>query len=187
MLSIAEDDTQAFRIIFDHYRPGLYSYTLRLTESEHLADDVIQDVFMKLWLYRRKLPEVESFNPWLNAIARNTVFDAFRAHARHKAGKAGLIEFMPIKAEDADIWLLDKENQEWLHDALNELTPSQKKVYTLSRQQGMKPEQIAAELNISVNTAKKHLVKALQSLRIYLERHNTILIIVTVEATISFV
>ncbi len=184
---IAEGDEHAFRVIYDLYRPSIYSYTLRLTETEQLADDVVQDVFMKVWLYRSRLPAVENFRAWVKTIARNTVLDAFKSQARQKTGKSELIDFVPLTAENADVWLLDKENAEWLHDALNQLTPSQKRVYLMSRQQGMKLPEIAEELDISINTAKKHLVNSLQGLRTYLEKHNTILAIITAETLAHYI
>ena len=181
---IAEGDEQSFRIIYDHYRPKIYKYALRLTESETAAEEILQEVFIKLWLKREGLSELDQFSSWLFRVSRNTIFDSFRKLERQKAGTAKLINISPVSVDDADTWLLDKENQVWLKDALNQLTPSQKQVYILSRLQNMKPEEIAEELKISVNTAKKHLVNSLQGLRTYIEKHNMIMFIIAAETAV---
>jgi len=175
---IAEGDEQSFRVIYDHYRPNIYKYALRLTESEIAAEEILQEIFIKVWLKRSSLAELDLFSYWLFRVSRNTIFDSFRKLERQKAGTAKLAVITPASVNDADTWLLDKENDVWLRDALDRLTPSQKQVYLLSRQQGMKPEEIAEELKISVGTAKKHLVNSLQGLRAYIEKHNAIMLII---------
>ena len=175
---IAEGDEQSFRVIYDHYRPNIYKYALRLTESEIAAEEILQEIFIKVWLKRSSLAELDLFSYWLFRVSRNTIFDSFRKLERQKAGTAKLAVITPASVNDADTWLLDKENEVWLRDALDRLTPSQKQVYLLSRQQGMKPEEIAEELKISVGTAKKHLVNSLQGLRAYIEKHNAIMLII---------
>jgi len=182
---IADDDEHSFRVIFDHYRPKIYNYALHLTESETLADEVIQEVFMKLWLNRKKLESVEKFNAWLHAIARNAAFDAFKQIALQKNGTAKLIDITPVSVSDTDNWLLDKENTKWLNNALEQLTPSQKQVYILSRRHGMKAAQIAKELNIAENTVKKHLVNSLHTLRTYIKKHDMIMLIIAAETAVS--
>lgn len=182
---IADDDEHSFRVIFDHYRPKIYNYALHLTESETLADEVIQEVFMKLWLNRKKLESVEKFNAWLHAIARNAAFDAFKQIALQKNGTAKLIDITPVSVSDTDNWLLDKENTKWLNNALEQLTPSQKQIYILSRRHGMKAAQIAKELNIAENTVKKHLVNSLHTLRTYIKKHDMIMLIIAAETAVS--
>lgn len=184
--NIAEGDEQSFRVIYDQYRPKIYKYAMRLTESEAAAEEILQEVFIKVWLKRSSLPELDQFSSWLFRVSRNTIFDSFRKLERQKIGNAKLIDITAVAVEDADTWLLDKENQVWLRDALNQLTPSQKQVYILSRQQGMKPEEIAEELKISVGTAKKHLVNSLQGLRAYIEKHNMIMFIIAAETTVFY-
>lgn len=186
LLSIAQGDENSFRTIYDHYRARIFAYAVRLMDTEDAAEEVMQEVFIKVWLNRRELAELEQFGTWLYRVARNTMFDAFRKSERRKTiiAKVGSSS-TSISQIDADTWLLDKENQVWLKDALQQLTPSQKKVFQLSRQQGLKAEEIARELNISVNTVKKHLVDSLQSLRHYLQKHKQILTIIAAETLVA--
>ncbi len=181
---VAEGDEHSFRVIYDHYRPKIYQYALRLTESEVAAEEILQEIFIKVWLKRSTLAELDLFSAWLFRVSRNAIFDSFRKLERQKAGSAKLINLTPVSVDDTDTWLLDKENEVWLRDALDRLTPSQKQVYLLSRQHGMKPEEIAEELKISVGTAKKHLVNSLHGLRAYIEKHNMIVFIIAAETAV---
>ncbi|HEX6430436.1 MAG TPA: sigma factor, partial [Niastella sp.] len=58
---IAAGDESAFRKIYDTYRPKMYAYSLRLTEHESIADDIIQDVFLKVWINRHSLVNITNF------------------------------------------------------------------------------------------------------------------------------
>ena len=184
---IAEGDEQSFRIIYDRYRRKAFSYTLRLTESEDMADDLVQDLFLKIWLKRASLPQVENFNAWLHTMIHNLVYDAFKKLSLYKTTTAQLVDMMPVSVEDTEAWLLNKENEAWLQDAIKQLTPAQQQVYNLSRKQGLKIDEIATELNISVGTAKKHLSNSLVALRIYIDKHNMILAIIAAEAVVHCV
>lgn len=181
---IAAGDERSFRKIYDHYRPKIYAYALHLTRSTERADEVIQEVFLKVWLKRRSLTEIEKFNGWLHTVARHCIFDAFKKLARERAAETKLAALEPIMAGAADAWLLDKENEVWLNDALEQLTPSQKQIFIMSRRQGMTAEQIAAELNISVNTVGVHMVNLLASLRNYIRKHTIILAIIMGETLV---
>ena len=82
LAGISTGDEVAFRCLFDRYRGRIYTYALRLSENTSLADEVVQDVFLKVWLKRTDLPGVENFNAWLYAIARNRMFDMMKQQAR---------------------------------------------------------------------------------------------------------
>ncbi len=167
---IMQGNEKAFRIIFDHYRTKIYAYAMHLTESADLADEAVQDVFMKLWLNKERLQSVNDFASWLHTIARNTIFDVLKQMAKEKKGKSKLVSIQS-KDSDADTVLLDKENQQLLAEAIMLLTPQQQEVWRLSRQEGLKQEEIAQKLGISINTVKVHMVSALRIIRQYLDSH----------------
>lgn len=163
LAGIAAGNEAAFRHLFDRYRARIYTYALRLSENTSMADEVVQDVFLKVWLKRKTLSEVENFSAWLHAIARNRMFDMMKLQAREMKTR----ETAPLEEDpnNAELSLLEKEQQLLLKDALAKLSPRQQLIYNLSRNQGMKHEEIAHTLNISRNTVKTHLVHALRVIR----------------------
>lgn len=162
---VAGGDEKAFELIFHHYRHKIYHYAFHLFEDRDKADELVQDVFLKVWLSRDKILEVESFDAWLFIIARNKTFDALKRISLESSRKAAIAGSFVQDPETAEIKLINKENEQILHHALGRLSPQQKLIFTLSRHQGMKHAEIADRLNISRHTVKTHLVHALKVLR----------------------
>ncbi len=172
LVQVANGDETAFRQLYDHYRKKLYAYAFQITESALLADEVVQEVFLKLWVHRQKLLEVKHFNSWLYTIARNHLLDALKKTARETLARKELVRTIPAAINNADDRILFQENEKLLQQALNQLSTQQQLIYHLSRNQGMKYDEIASELNIAPNTVKVHIVNALRSIRKYIRYHS---------------
>ncbi|HUP11687.1 MAG TPA: RNA polymerase sigma-70 factor [Niastella sp.] len=166
---IAAGDETAFRAIYDHYRKKIYTYTIRLTESEAIADDIIQDVFMKVWMNRQSLECIGNFNAWLHTVARNHIADVMKILARARLSHQQWGQKAAAGLNNVEENLADKENQQLLQQALNQLSPQQRLIYHLTRHEGTKHAEIAGKLQISRHTVKTHLVHALRSIRNYLQ------------------
>jgi RNA polymerase sigma-70 factor (ECF subfamily) len=162
---IAEGDEKAFGPIFHHYRRRIYSYAYHLSGSNTQADELVQDVFLKVWLHRDKIPHVLRFDNWLFTIARNQAFDMLKGMAKEASLRRQIAGLLDADANLVEDRLLTRENEEQLRRALDQLSPRQKLIFTLSRNQGMKHEEIASHLHISRHTVKTHLVQALKTLR----------------------
>lgn len=162
---IAEGDEKAFALIFHHYRRKIYSYAYHLSGSSTQADELVQDVFLKVWLYRDKLPHILRFDNWLFTIARNQVFDMLKGMAKEASLRRQMAELPDAGNNPVEDQVLSRENEAQLQEAMDQLSPRQKLIFTLSRHQGMKHEEIASRLHISRHTVKTHLVQALRTLR----------------------
>jgi RNA polymerase sigma-70 factor (family 1) len=162
---VAAGDEKAFGIIFHHYRQKIYSYAFHLSGDSGQADELVQEVFLKVWLHRNKIPHVLRFDNWLFTIARNQVFDMLKAMAKEAAFRRQMSHLLDPGANPVEDRMLTRENELRLQQALDHLPPRQKLIFTLSRHQGMKHEEIATQLHISRHTVKTHLVQALKTLR----------------------
>lgn len=165
MQQAAQDSEAAFTTLFHLYKNRLYGYILRLTDSPEMAEDVVQDVFMKLWKNRAGLVEIDHFRGYLFRMAQHHAINAFKRMAAETlllADKSLQPATMMTHAEEA---LELKDVQQLLHKVVAKLPPQQKLVYTLSREQGLKHEEIAASLSISLSTVNKHMVQALRAIR----------------------
>ncbi|HEY4207156.1 MAG TPA: RNA polymerase sigma-70 factor [Puia sp.] len=169
---VAEGNDKAFGTLFHHYRPKIYSYAFQLFGNALMADELVQEVFLKVWLNRDKLPHILKFDSWLFIIARNQVFDMLKLLAKENTARQQMARFLNPEANLVEDQLLDKENELRLQHAIDHLSPQQKLIFTLSRHKGMKHEEIASQLNISRNTVKTHLVHALKTLRDILHFHS---------------
>jgi RNA polymerase sigma-70 factor (ECF subfamily) len=162
---MAEGDEQAFTAIFHHYRCKIYSYAFHLSGDSAQADELVQEVFLKVWLRRDKLPHILRFDHYLVTIVRNQSFDMLKKLAREAEFRRQVVGFFDPEANPVEDRLLSRENELRFQKALDQLPPRQRLIFTLSRHQGMKHEEIADHLQISRHTVKTHLVQALKTLR----------------------
>jgi RNA polymerase sigma-70 factor (ECF subfamily) len=158
----AAGEQAAFAQLFMLNRHKLFSFLMRLTQSPEMTEDVIQDIFLKLWRNRHTLPTIDHFSSYLFKMAQNQCVTHFRRVAKETLILARLETPSPSTTDDH---LALKEIQRQLLQALAKLTPQQRLVFSLSREKGLKYEEIAAELNISPSTVKNHMIDALRILR----------------------
>ena len=81
---VARGDEAAFSHFFDLYRPNIYTTVLRITKDEWLTEEILQDTFVKTWISRAVLPEIENIENWLYKIARNVTYTALKRSFREK-------------------------------------------------------------------------------------------------------
>lgn len=167
---IANGDERAFRSIFDAYHHRLYFYILQISSSQQVAEDIVQDTFLKIWLHRDQLPQVEQFNAYIFRVARNTVLSSLRRKALETVIVEQKLEPVP-GAPDAHEQLHIKLVKEVLQQAVNALPEQQQKVYRLRREGGLSIKEVARLLGISEITVKRHLTLATKTLREVFDYH----------------
>lgn len=161
----AEGNEAAFASLFRIYRHKLYGFLLRATGSPETTEDVIQDVFLKLWKDRANLVHIDQFGGYVYRMAQNRVINSLKRMAKETLILEELGKVQTFAASNAEDRLSEKETNNSLHSALDKLTPKQKLVFTLSREQGLKHDEIAAFLKISPSTVNNHMIEALRQLR----------------------
>lgn len=163
MLLSSKGDTVAFTQLFHLHKHKLYSFVFRLTGSPQIAEDIIQDIFAKIWIQKEQLPGIEKFSSYLFRMGQNYSINAFRKMAAETLALSKLQQTPDYNSTDN--YLNNKETSALLHTALARLSTQQKLVYTLSREEGLKYEEIAHRLNLSPSTVKNHMIAALRTLR----------------------
>lgn len=164
---IAGGDEAAFTQLFGAYKDRIYTIALRLTSSATMSEEIVQDVFVKLWQKRETLLAVEHFRAYLFTATRNHVFNALKRQARHRHMVGELDQDWPDVQSDTDNLLLEKEYREVLAEAVGRLPDRQRQIYGLIKEQGWKRGQVARQLGISEETVKAHLMQAMRSIRAY--------------------
>lgn len=165
-------DQTAFSEIFRLYKVKLYGYIFRLTGSSEMAEDVVQNIFLKLWKDRHLLPDIDNLSAYIFRMAQNQSINAFKRMAREtiliRKLLTGQADFTPSTPESE---LAFKEMEKSFRQAIEKLPAQQKKVYLLSREEGLKYEEIAQRLQISPGTVKNHMIQLLRTLREHLENN----------------
>jgi len=166
---IAKGDAGAFKTIFDTYRSRLHYYIFSFVKSNQVAEELVMDVFMKLWTGREMVIQIKNFDGFLFRVAHNKTIDFLRSVAKDPDFRELLWEEMQIGADTgADNALIIHEYEEKVREAIALLSPQRKKVYQLSREMDLTHEEIAVQLNLSKSTVNNHLVEARQFIRQYL-------------------
>lgn len=174
---VAEGDEIAFRVIFDRYWDAVYGVALALTKLPGHAEEITQDVFLKIWLKRESVSGIGKFEAYLFTVARNHIFNEFRKKIKTVAFTDHLAEHLQTVVNTPHECLLYHELEQLTAKAIEQLAPQQRTIYCLSREQGLSQEEIAASLHISRHTVKSHMNKALHVIRRYLGSHTTIEIV----------
>jgi RNA polymerase sigma-70 factor (family 1) len=155
---LSAGDEEAFTTLFYHYTRQLYPFLLQKLRSDELAEELLQDIFLRVWVYREKWAGLESPEGYLFRMAANRVQDYFRdrqtqARQLQKAQPDDSAHWHP--EPDMDL----AEARRTLAEGVQRLPEQRRKVYEL-KQQGLHYEEIAGQLNISPNTVKNQLVQA---------------------------
>lgn len=172
LVKIAGGDRHAFNLLFKHYHKYVHAFSRKITHSDSLAIEVVQDIFLKIWLNREKLVNVDSFGAYLNRLVRNHCFNVLRQLAQEK--KSGAIHLKDVTDVDrSTIEQLDyRETESILNEAIEMLSPQQRMVYMLCHQQGHKYEEAAEKMNISHQTVHAYMKDALRKIREHFKRHS---------------
>lgn len=163
---LANDDEQAFRELYEHYKAPFYAAAYRLMRSEQLAEEAVQETFLALWVKRQQVAESRNPHNYLLSMLHNQIYSQFRKIALDRKTLDRWVSDHPDQSTNpVEDFLLAKENREIIHSFLSQLPPQQEKVYRLSKLEGLSREEVAARLNISPNTVKNHLMAASEFLR----------------------
>jgi RNA polymerase sigma-70 factor (family 1) len=163
--AVASGNQKAFRALFDLYSPKIFSFALKLTRSESTAEEIVQDVFMKIWINRNALHEIAYFPSYLYVITRNHSFNLLKKIAQEKKAGMEMLGQQSELHEETEQTIIYGDYQHILNNVIERLPPQQKLVYGMCHGQGLKYEEVAQRLNISRFTVKTHMQQALRTIK----------------------
>lgn len=162
----------AFRQLYDLYSQVTYQQAFHITKTEKLAEEIVQDTFLKLWDNREKIDVESNIQTYLYVICRNLCFNALKTIKRERA------LFTPLASEfDYDHYQTDdlqaaKDFNNTLEQLLKTLPARQQQVFRLSRLEGLSHAEISEQLGISTNTVKNHMVQAMKKMKELFDQNN---------------
>ncbi|RFS21775.1 RNA polymerase sigma-70 factor [Chitinophaga silvatica] len=165
LLDAAAGNERAFATLFYWYYQELGRFVGKMTDSQELAEEIVQDAFVKIWLRRETLAQIDNFGAYLFTICKHDTFAALKKIAAEKVLRVDLEKHL-TEENDPSQW--DKPTDEYralIAEAVAKLPAQQQKVYMMSRYDRLKYEEIAHQLNLSVVTVKKHIQLAVQFIR----------------------
>lgn len=165
---VAAGSEQAFRQLFERYHQQLGRYVFRITHSKELSEEIVQDVFVKIWMNHKALDGVQNFRAYLFILSKNHTLNYLRKLTRELLREN--------KWKEEVMHSIDHGNTpdvyyRLLDEAIDHLPPQQQKVYLLSRHERLKYAEIAAKLQLSPETVKGYLKTATAFIKNYINSH----------------
>lgn len=176
---VAKSDQRAFELLVEHHTAVIYSHVLTYIKNAPRAEEITQDIFMKIWKHREELPSVVNFRGYLHVITRNTTISALREKIRTGVESKDELDTGSLNPAGS---LELRELAETLQQGIALLPPRRKQVFMLSRIEGLSYEEIAGRLGISKSAVNQHIVEALLFLRTYLRDRMIIAVVVGISS-----
>ncbi|QJW88965.1 sigma-70 family RNA polymerase sigma factor [Spirosoma taeanense] len=165
---LTQRDEQAFHWLYDQYSPALYGVVLRIVRDEEHAQDLVQDIFVKIW---KNLDSYDASKgrlfTWMLNVARNTAIDALRAQKTQPSSSNA------IRTDEDNVHIVDRQhhteqpNSDYIgvQEVVNQLRPERKQLIDLVYFGGYTHEEAADKLNLPLGTVKTRIRAALQELK----------------------
>lgn len=169
---MAGDQVAAFEQLYDRYRQEVYRYGFTLVKIPELAEDLVHDVFIKIWEVRHRLEIKQSFRSYLFRVCHNRAVDMGKEIAASRQLEDQLVYYYQA-AGDAEQNYSPQELQrhdELVEQALGTLTAQRRRIYDMCKKEKKSYEEVARELDISPNTVKAHISQTLAILRRYIRQ-----------------
>lgn len=164
--AIKSGDEAEFRSLYDNYFRQVYLFALKSVNNPSEAEDLSQNIFLKVWERRHRLNVDLDIEPQLFQIAKGIIIDHYRAKTTQQQLLKSLAEQAPVSDR---VYATEPSEQSkelvYLQRAIDDLPPKRREVFKLSRYHGLTYDEIAQELSISRNTVHVHITKALATLR----------------------
>lgn len=165
LADVASGNSSAFRILYEQWYPFLDTHIYRITASKPLTQEIVQDVFLKIWEARETLQNIQRFKAYLLVVSKNHALNALQKLAvEHRKQERWAREQPPANGQDPSPFYYSL-----IDEAIDRLTDRQKEVYLLHRHQRLTYKEIATRLGIGRETVKYHLEVATAAISRYVQ------------------
>lgn len=162
--NLATGDEQDFRRVFHYYNARLFPFILKVVKEEEPARELVQDVFLKLWIHRESVAVMENPSSWLFRVASNLAISYLRTKAVQQRRDIASLKMQESGGEQLHIesGIDAKKLQAIIDEAIEQLPDRRREIYKLSRLAGLSHKEIAEKLQLSQSTVKNQVVDALK-------------------------
>jgi RNA polymerase sigma-70 factor (family 1) len=160
---IRQGDTTAFSYIFQKYYQSLYQFAGRFVKDAQTAENIVQDVFVKLWINRKNCLITSSLKSYLYAATRNTALNYLKSNKKQLSTEDLMNDWRDTTANPEE-QIIENEIIDRVHKAIEKLPEKCRYIYLMKRYDDLKYHEIAEILDVSINTVKTQMKRALKSL-----------------------
>lgn len=166
MEAVKRGELQQATLLFDRYYKRIFNFLARMAMDRELAEDLTQNVFLRIIRYRSSYREGSKFQSWIYQIARNVFSDHYQANKNRSSSFIDVEKVSEVMAESTESEM-QEEQERLLHRSMARLTDEQRELLVLTRFQHMKYEEVAAIMDTTVANIKVKVHRAILKLREY--------------------
>ena len=159
------DDAIAYKELFLLYHSRLVQFSSSITQSRESAEEVVSDVFLKVWNMRATLPRIENFHLYIYVVTKNLSINSLLKQRKTESFSLdeAVVEFKSIYLDPEEL-MITAEMHKRLHQAINELPPKCRLIFKLVKEDGLKYREVAELLNLSLKTIENQMTIALRKI-----------------------
>jgi len=165
ILRLKKDDKVAVDELFGYYYPRLYQFSKSILKIDNEIDDILQDVFVKIWLNRQKIGNAETFNAYIFTITKNGVLNLIRKNLRDHTFRDQLFLRSVAEEYQPENQLEFEEIKAGIDQIVAKLPEKRQQIFILSRTDGLSNKEISQQLNISEKTVEDHITHAIKQIK----------------------
>jgi RNA polymerase sigma-70 factor (ECF subfamily) len=165
IVELANDREAALEQIFHHYYPRLYKFSKSFLKLEDGIDDLLQEVFLKIWQNRKNITSTATFNSYIFTITRNLLLNELRSRLNNQKIKDKLQELSVAEEYSLFSQIEYNDLQEKIDQAITELPARQQQIFLLSRKNGLSHKEIAEKLEVSTKTVEYNIAQSTNFLK----------------------
>ena len=174
VLRLIEGEEDAFCELYAAYKNRLIYFAMRFLKSREYAEDIFQDAITIVWQGRRFINPDASFSAYLYTIVRNRILNQLRDLSYQDKLREQILSQAVNYTNETRDEIIANDLRQFISCALQQLTPRQREIFEMSREQQMSHREIAEVLGISVNTVQESISISLKTLRAYLEKNSIV-------------
>ncbi|MBD1365985.1 RNA polymerase sigma-70 factor [Mucilaginibacter sp. ZT4R22] len=171
ILRINEGDRSAFSVLYSRYLHVLYRYVYLFTKSKETSEDIVHNVFIKIWEHRTSLNNVNCFKAYLYQCAKNMLLDEIRRNQTREKVLSLLTDGKEETGEELESRIIYGDYYRIAQDAINLLPERRKLIVEMRTKEDLSLDEIAQKLHISKFVVKKQLYSGLHFIKAHLQKH----------------
>lgn len=165
LIRLIEGDSKAFEAIYNFYVERVYYFSYRYLKNAEDTEEIVQEVFTKIWENRKNIKIDMSFSGYLLTTAKNTIFNEHRKKVNHQAYCTYIIHYLQSNMHNVEKEIIYKDLMELVEKTIKKLPPKRQEIFRLGRMQGFSHKEIAEKLSISEKTIETHMRLALRDIK----------------------
>lgn len=160
-----ENDMESFKMLYRHYLPVLFRFCMAIVHSKEIAEEIVDDVLMNLWEKRDHLHKIENPDVYLYVAVKNKSLDYLsKSHLRETVDISAVSNDYLIFNIDPEQLMITEEMKKRIYQAIDQLPPRCKHIFSLIKEDGLKYKDVASILNLSVKTVEAQMAIAMKKL-----------------------